>query len=76
MNSGSFVCVASMYARWSIARMRREYIHYNEVGPQTAEAPRIMEEECNFRNENMRRVEVNGVCATAIWATCSEALLG
>lgn len=56
--------------------MRRENIHYNAVGPQTTEAPRIMDEECNFRNENMRRAEVNGVCVAAIWATCSEALSG
>lgn len=80
------VCVASMCALEQCEDATREYIHYDEVGPQTtgseaeAPSPRIMAEECNFRNENMRRecAEVNVVydALRLLRATCLEALLG
>lgn len=61
-------CAASMCASKQFARMRRRGRTRRDVSitmhgwAANGRGARIMAEECNFRNENMRRLEVNARC--------------
>lgn len=86
-------CAASMCASKQFARMRRRGRTRRDVSitmrgwAANGRGARIMAEECNFRNENMRRLEVNARCRGGVevvlvvvdcarLATCLEALSG